>query len=35
VDGSEVDAKYKNGVLKIKLKKTQMGETKKVKVRTS
>ena len=23
VDGSDVDAKYKNGVLKIKLKKTQ------------
>jgi len=35
VDASEVDAKYKSGILKIKLKKTKMAETKKVKVRTS
>jgi len=34
VDESKVDAKYKNGVLKIKLKKTQEAKTKKIKITT-
>jgi HSP20 family protein len=34
VDESKVDAKYKNGVLKIKLKKARETETKKIKINT-
>ena len=34
VDESKVDAKYKNGVLKIKLKKAKETETKKIKINT-
>ena len=34
VDKSKVHAKYKNGVLKIKLKKTNRSETKKIKINT-
>ena len=34
VDKSKVHAKYKNGVLKIKLKKTNRAETKKIKINT-
>ncbi|MGD8444074.1 MAG: Hsp20/alpha crystallin family protein [Desulfobacterales bacterium] len=34
VDESKVDAKYKNGVLKIKLKKAKEAETKKIKIIT-
>jgi HSP20 family protein len=34
VDESKVDAKYKNGVLKIKLKKAKEAETKKIKIKT-
>jgi HSP20 family protein len=35
VDSSKIDASYKNGVLKIKLKKAKESETKKIEVRTS
>jgi HSP20 family molecular chaperone IbpA len=34
VDTAEVDASYKNGVLKIKLKKVNESEPKKVKIKT-
>jgi HSP20 family protein len=34
VDESKVDAKYKNGVLKIKLKKAKEAETKKIQIKT-
>lgn len=34
VDDSNVDAKYKNGVLKIKLKKAKEAETRKIKIKT-
>ena len=34
VDESKVDAKYKNGVLKIKLKKAKAAETKKINVKS-
>jgi len=34
VDESEVDAKYKNGVLKIKFRKAKETETKKIKITT-
>lgn len=34
VDDSKVDAKYKNGVLKIKLKKAKEAETRKIKIKT-
>jgi len=35
VDESKADAKYKNGVLKIKLKKAKETETKKIKITTA
>ena len=35
VDASKVDAKYKNGVLKIKLKKAKEADTKKIEIKTS
>ena len=35
VDESEVDAKYKNGVLKIKFRKAKETETKKIKITTA
>lgn len=34
VDESNVDAKYKNGILKIKLKKAQEAETRTIKIKT-
>jgi HSP20 family protein len=34
VDESKVDAKYKNGILKIKLKKAKEAETKKITINT-
>jgi HSP20 family molecular chaperone IbpA len=34
VDESKVDAKYKNGVLKIRLKKAKETKTKKIKITT-
>jgi HSP20 family protein len=34
VDESKVDAKYKNGVLKIKLRKAKESETKKIEIKT-
>ena len=34
VDESKVDAKYKNGILKIKLKKAKEAETKKISIKT-
>jgi len=34
VDESKVDAKYKNGILKIKLKKAKEAETKNIKIKT-
>ena len=34
VDESKVDAKYKSGVLKIKLKKAKEAETKQIKIKT-
>lgn len=34
VEESKVDAKYKNGVLKIKLKKAKEAETKKIQIKT-
>jgi len=35
VDPSKVDAKYKNGILKIKLKKAREAETRTIKIKTS
>jgi HSP20 family protein len=35
VDASNVDAKYKNGVLKVKLKKAKEAETKTIKIKTT
>ena len=34
VDESKMDAKYKNGVLKIRLKKARVAETKKIRITT-
>ena len=34
IDKNEVDAKYKNGVLKIKLKKAKSAETRNIKIKT-
>ena len=34
VDSSNVDANYKNGILKLKLKKVKKAETKTIKIRT-
>jgi HSP20 family protein len=35
IDKNEVDAKYKNGVLKIKLKKAKSAETRNIKINTA
>ncbi len=35
VDPSKVDAKYKNGILKIKLKKAREAETRTIKIKTN
>ena len=35
VDASKVDAKYKNGILKIKLKKAREAETRTIRIKTS
>ena len=34
IDKNEVDAKYKNGVLKIRLKKAKSADTKKIEIKT-